>query len=258
MDKCVICKCCLKVSIYKISDDVSDYLSKYCKECHLRFIKKYDINPADDDKNYFTCECGEKVKFTKHKLDSEKGMIMEMSDEEIENFRHNKKCTDCVEEEDDKKRRDLLQKLSDKCDEISTMKQELRIMEHDIEKSYPEFNEPDDKPRRKSQSGSAYWFNRHLHCLHDLRLIEDHKKKISDLIKEKDKCRQLYLDEYGEFLHDPEERIRLQLLNKVSDKMKELHEIKQMVQYLEKEIQDCRDFYKDEYGEGMMIQIKLN
>ena len=46
------------------------------------------------DKNYFTCECGEKVKIIKHKLDTEKGIIYVMSDEEIKNFRHNKKCTD--------------------------------------------------------------------------------------------------------------------------------------------------------------------
>ena len=36
------------------------------------------------------------------------------------------------EEEKEQTRIDLLQKLSDKCNEISTMKQELRIMEHDI------------------------------------------------------------------------------------------------------------------------------
>ena len=55
------------------------------------------------DKDYFTCECGEKVKLTKHKLDKEKGMIMEMSDVEIYNFRHNKKCSNCVQKEEDDK-----------------------------------------------------------------------------------------------------------------------------------------------------------
>ena len=163
-----------------------------------------------------------------------------------------------IEKEEEKQKRiDLLQKLSDKCNEISTMKQELRIMEHDIKQSYPEYDETledDEKPQQmKGQFGSKWRNRKMLNYLSDFRFIEDHKKKISDLIKEKDKRRQLYLDEYGEFLHDPEERIRLQLLNKVSDKIKELHEIKQMVQYLEKEIQDYRDFYKDEYGDGMMI-----
>ena len=52
-------------------------------------------------------------------------------------------------EEEEQKRIDLLQKLSDKCNEISTMKQELRIMEHDLKRSYPEYDETledDDKP----------------------------------------------------------------------------------------------------------------
>ena len=55
-------------------------------------------------KQYFSCECGEKVKLTKHKLDTEKGMLLKMSDEEIENFRHNKKCTDCIAKEDEGKK----------------------------------------------------------------------------------------------------------------------------------------------------------
>lgn len=84
----------------------------------------------------------------------------------------------------DEKSIELLHKLVDKCHELSKMKQELTKMEYDIEKSYPEFNEPDDKPRRKSQFGSSYWFDRHLRCLHDLRLIEDHKKRIHDIENE--------------------------------------------------------------------------
>ena len=80
--------------------------------------------------------------------------------------------------------------------------------------------------------------------------MEDHKHKISDLIEEKNQCRQLYLDEYGEFLYDPEERVRHGLIDKIMDNMKELKSINQMVQYLTKEIQECRDFYKDEYGDG--------
>ena len=84
----------------------------------------------------------------------------------------------------DEKSIELLHKLVDKCHELSKMKEELTKMEHDIEISYPEFNEPDDKPQRKSQFGSAYWFDRHLRCLHDLRLIEDHKKRIHDIKKE--------------------------------------------------------------------------
>jgi hypothetical protein len=71
-----------------------------------------------------------------------------------------------------------------KCHEFGKMEEELTKMEHDIEISYPEFNEPDDKPKKKSQRGSAYWFDRHLRCLHDLRIIEDHKKKMHDIEKE--------------------------------------------------------------------------
>ena len=71
-----------------------------------------------------------------------------------------------------------------KCHEFGKMEEELTKMEHDIEISYPEFNEPDDKPKQKSQCGSKYWFDRHLRCLHDLRLIEDHKKKMRDIEKE--------------------------------------------------------------------------
>ena len=62
----------------------------------------------------------------------------------------------------------------------------------------------------------------------------------------------MYLDEYGDFLIDPEERIRLQLINKIMDNMKELKSINQTVQYLTKEIQDYRSFYKDEYGNKMI------
>ena len=58
------------------------------------------------DKNYFTCECGEKVKLTKYKVDIEKGLLREMSDVEISCFRHNKKCSDCIEKEDDEKKKE--------------------------------------------------------------------------------------------------------------------------------------------------------
>jgi len=54
-------------------------------------------------KGWFICDCGEEVKITKHKLDTEKGIIYVMSEEEIKNFRHNKKCPDCIEKEDDDK-----------------------------------------------------------------------------------------------------------------------------------------------------------
>ena len=54
-------------------------------------------------KGWFICDCGEEVKITKHKLDTEKGIIYVMSEEEIKNFRHNKKCSDCIEKEDNDK-----------------------------------------------------------------------------------------------------------------------------------------------------------
>lgn len=54
-------------------------------------------------KGWFICECGEEVKITKHKLDTGKGMILEMSDVEISCFKHNKKCPDCIKKEDDDK-----------------------------------------------------------------------------------------------------------------------------------------------------------
>jgi len=159
-----------------------------------------------------------------------------------------------IEEEKEQKRIDLLKKLSDKCNEISTMKQELRLMERDIKQSYPEFDETiedDDKPiRRNGQFASQWRFERQLNYHRYFHFIKNHKQKISDLIKEKDECRQLYLDEYGEFLQEPEERIRLQLINKIMDNRKELKSINQTVQYLTKELQDYRDFYKYEYGGG--------
>ena len=46
------------------------------------------------------CDCGEKVKITKQKLDIEKGIIYVISDEEIEIFRHNKKCPSCIKKYD--------------------------------------------------------------------------------------------------------------------------------------------------------------
>ena len=52
-------------------------------------------------KQYFDCECGEKVKMTKYKLDTGKGMILKMSDEEIDSFVHNNKCPDCVKKDED-------------------------------------------------------------------------------------------------------------------------------------------------------------
>lgn len=54
-------------------------------------------------KDFFDCECGLTVKLTKHKLDTEKGIVSEMTKEEIENFIHNKKCPDCVKQEEDNK-----------------------------------------------------------------------------------------------------------------------------------------------------------
>ena len=54
-------------------------------------------------KDFFDCECGETVKLTKHKLDIEKGMIVEMSVDEISNLIINKKCPDCVKKEEDDK-----------------------------------------------------------------------------------------------------------------------------------------------------------
>ena len=54
-------------------------------------------------KDFFDCECGLTVKLTKHKLDTEKCMIVEMSKEEIENCIHNKKCLGCVQKEEDDK-----------------------------------------------------------------------------------------------------------------------------------------------------------
>ena len=57
-------------------------------------------------KGWFICDCGEEVKITKHKLDTEKGIIYVMSDVEISCFRHNKKCLDCIEKEDDEKKKE--------------------------------------------------------------------------------------------------------------------------------------------------------
>ena len=59
-------------------------------------------------KSWFICDCGEEVKITKHKLDTEKCMILEMSDEEIKNFIHNKKCPDCIDKEKEENDKDKI------------------------------------------------------------------------------------------------------------------------------------------------------
>lgn len=52
------------------------------------------------------CECGEKVKITKPKLDAEKGVIYVMSDEEIEIYSCKKKRIDFIQKEDDEKNKE--------------------------------------------------------------------------------------------------------------------------------------------------------
>ena len=43
-----ICKCCGETSVYINSDEIRDYLGKYCSQCHVKFLKEYDIIPDDD------------------------------------------------------------------------------------------------------------------------------------------------------------------------------------------------------------------
>jgi hypothetical protein len=77
-----------------------------------------------------------------------------------------------------------LQNLVNEYQELMKMKQDYKNMKSTLEKSYPEFDETldeeDDKPPRKSQFGSRWYFERNLCFLREMNFIKDLEKRIQD------------------------------------------------------------------------------